>query len=84
MRFMISARMPTEKANANIKDGSFAQTIQSIMEELQPEAAYFTDVTVHEAGTSSSTWTTLPNCLPRLSPFLCVGSDDTSPSRDDS
>ena len=44
MRFMISARMPTEKANAAIKDGSFAQNLQSIMEELNPEAAYFTDV----------------------------------------
>ena len=41
---MISARMPTEKANAAIKDGSFAQNLQSIMEELKPEAAYFTDV----------------------------------------
>jgi len=44
MRFMISARVPTEKANAAIKDGSFPQTLQSIMEEVQPEAAYFTDV----------------------------------------
>ena len=44
MRFMISARMPTEKANAAIKDGSFAQNLQSITEELKPEAAYFTDV----------------------------------------
>jgi hypothetical protein len=44
MRFMISARMPTEKVNAAIKDGSFAQNLQSIMEELKPEAAYFTDV----------------------------------------
>jgi hypothetical protein len=44
MRFMISARMPTKNANAANKGGSFAQTIQSIMEELQPEAAYFTDV----------------------------------------
>jgi hypothetical protein len=44
MRFMISARMPTEKANAAIRGGSFPQTLQSIMDELQPEAAYFTDV----------------------------------------
>ena len=44
MRFMISARVPTEKVNAAIKDGSFPQTLQSIMEEVQPEAAYFTDV----------------------------------------
>ena len=44
MRFMISARIPTEKTNALIKEGRFPQTFQSIMEDLQPEAAYFTDV----------------------------------------
>jgi hypothetical protein len=42
MRFMTSFGMPTEKANAAIKDGTFPQTVQSLMEELQPEAAYFT------------------------------------------
>jgi hypothetical protein len=44
MRFIISVHIPTEKANALIKEGRFPQTIQSIMEELQPEAAYFTDM----------------------------------------
>lgn len=44
MRFMISFGMPTETANAAIKEGNFPQTVQSIMEEIQPEAAYFTDV----------------------------------------
>ncbi len=44
MRFMLSFRMPTETANAIIKEGTFPETMQSIMEELKPEAAYFTDV----------------------------------------
>jgi hypothetical protein len=44
MRFMISFRISTEKANAIIKDGSFPQTVQSIMDELQPEALYFSVV----------------------------------------
>ena len=44
MRFMLSFRVPTDKANAAIKEGIFSQTLQSIMEELNPEAAYFTDV----------------------------------------
>ena len=43
MRFLISCRFPTEEANAAIKSGNFPQTIQSILEELKPEAAYFTD-----------------------------------------
>src|SRR5215208_5757638 len=44
MRFMLSFQMPTHTANALIKEGSFPQTMQSIMEDLKPEAAYFTDV----------------------------------------
>ena len=44
MRFMIRARVPNEKLNALLKEGRFPQTFQSIIEELQPEAAYFTDV----------------------------------------
>jgi hypothetical protein len=44
MRFLISCRFPTETANASIKDGSFRQNLQSILEELKPEAAYFTDM----------------------------------------
>jgi hypothetical protein len=44
MRFMLSFQMPTERANALIKEGSLAQTMQSIMEDIKPEAAYFTNV----------------------------------------
>ena len=44
MRFMLSFRVPTDKGNAAIKEGAFSRTLQSIMEELNPEAAYFTDV----------------------------------------
>ena len=44
MRFMLSFRVPTDKTNAAIKEGTFSQTLQSIMEELKPEAAYFTDI----------------------------------------
>jgi hypothetical protein len=44
MRFMITFRMPTDTANAVIKEGRLPETVQSIMEELQPEAAYFTVV----------------------------------------
>ncbi len=41
---MLSFRMPLDKTNALIKEGKFAQIQQSIMEELKPEAAYFTDI----------------------------------------
>ncbi len=43
MRFMLKAVMDTEKANAAAKAGSLGKTIQGIVAELKPEAAYFTD-----------------------------------------
>jgi hypothetical protein len=44
MRFMLSFRIPPEEGNAAMKDGSFMPAFQSVMEELQPEAAYFADI----------------------------------------
>ena len=44
MRFMITCRIPVEKGNELVKNGTLGPTIQSIMEDLQPEAAYFVDV----------------------------------------
>jgi hypothetical protein len=43
MRFMLKAVLDTEKANAVAKAGSLGKTIQGIVSELKPEAAYFTD-----------------------------------------
>jgi hypothetical protein len=40
-RFMITCRIPVEKANELAKTGRLDATIHSIMEELNPEAAYF-------------------------------------------
>jgi hypothetical protein len=50
MRFMVSCRIPTEKGNQLIRDGKLGETIQSIMEDLKPEAAYFTDVDGDRGG----------------------------------
>ncbi len=44
MRFMITCRIPVEKGNELAKNGILGETIQSIMEELKPEAAYFSDI----------------------------------------
>lgn len=44
MRFMLEVTIPTETGNATIRDGSLPTTVQAIMEELKPEAAYFTAV----------------------------------------
>jgi hypothetical protein len=50
MRFMITCRIPVEKENELAKAGSLHSTIQSIMEELKPEAAYFSDIEGARSG----------------------------------
>ncbi|CAN7290688.1 hypothetical protein [Pararhizobium sp. LjRoot238] len=40
---MLKVSLPVEKANAAIKDGSLVTKIQSILADLKPEAAYFTE-----------------------------------------
>jgi hypothetical protein len=41
MRVMLKVRMESESANAAIKSGALPRLIQSTIEELKPEAAYF-------------------------------------------
>ena len=43
MRMMLKVSLPVDKANAAIKDGSLVPKIQSILADLKPEAAYFTE-----------------------------------------
>ena len=41
MRILLKAEMPTENGNASIKDGTLQKKMQSIIEDQQPEAIYF-------------------------------------------
>ena len=41
MRFLVKAQMDVEAANALARQGQLGSTIQSILEDLKPEAAYF-------------------------------------------
>jgi hypothetical protein len=43
MRFMLKVGIPVEDGNAAAKAGKLGSTIQSILEDLKPEAVYFTD-----------------------------------------
>ena len=43
MRFMLKAVLDTERSNSAAKSGALGKTIQTIVTELKPEAAYFTD-----------------------------------------
>jgi hypothetical protein len=44
MRYLLKVRIPVERGNAAAKAGTLGPTIQSILAEMKPEAAYFTDV----------------------------------------
>jgi hypothetical protein len=43
MRVMLKVNMQTEAANALAREGRLGSTIQSILADLKPEAAYFTE-----------------------------------------
>jgi hypothetical protein len=43
MRCLLKVSIPTEIGNERIVDGSLAKTIESILNDLSPEAAYFAE-----------------------------------------
>ena len=43
MRFLLKVSIPTESGNARVLDGSLGTTIESILTDLKPEAAYFAE-----------------------------------------
>ncbi len=44
MRILVTFSMNPEKGDQLIKEGRIGETMGSILDDLQPEAAYFTDV----------------------------------------
>jgi hypothetical protein len=44
MRFLVKATIPNSTGNARMLDGTFASRLQSALEDIKPEAAYFTAV----------------------------------------
>ena len=43
MRCMLKVSIPTEIGNERVIDGSFGRTIESILNDIKPEAAYFAE-----------------------------------------
>jgi hypothetical protein len=50
MRFLVKVNIPVESGNAAAKAGKLGSTIQSILADLKPEAAYFTDTNGQRTG----------------------------------
>jgi hypothetical protein len=51
MRMLVDIQLPVEPFNARVKDGTAGRIIQSILAELRPEAAYFTERDGKRGGT---------------------------------
>ncbi|MGH8709994.1 MAG: panthothenate synthetase [Burkholderiales bacterium] len=43
MRMLVQVKIPHEKFNAAVRDGSAGKKIKRILEETKPEAVYFTE-----------------------------------------
>jgi hypothetical protein len=43
MRILLSATLPHEEFNAAVRDGSAPAKLKEILDDLKPEAVYFTD-----------------------------------------
>jgi len=50
MRMMLKVNMSTDKANELARKGQLGSTIQSILGEIKPEAAYFMDENGERTG----------------------------------
>ena len=44
MRMLMQVTIPVEQGNKALRDGSLPKIVQSALQELEPEAAYFTTV----------------------------------------
>ena len=50
MRFLLKVNIPVDAGNAAAKAGKLGTTIQSILADIKPEAAYFTDESGQRTG----------------------------------
>src|SRR5438094_269408 len=50
MRCLLKVSIPVETGNAAISDGTLPRTIESILAEVKPEAAYFADENGNRTG----------------------------------
>jgi hypothetical protein len=82
MRFMSTCRIPVEKGNELVRNGALGPTVQSIMEDLKPEAAYFVDVDGARGAHIVVDMQEASQIPLGRTPHARVGGGDRGPSRD--
>jgi hypothetical protein len=50
MRMLLHARLPHEPFNTAVKDGTIGKKMKRILDELKPEAVYFTEYQGHRGA----------------------------------
>jgi hypothetical protein len=50
MRMLMNVKLPTEKFNTAVRDGSVGSKLKRILDELKPEAVYFTEQQGHRGA----------------------------------
>lgn len=50
MRTLLKVTIPVDRGNSAIENGTLAKTIESILNDLKPEAAYFTTIEGKRSG----------------------------------
>ena len=70
MRVMVKFTFPTQETNAIVSDGSIGQTMQTIIGNLQPEAAYFCHVEGKRGGYLVANLEDGSELVTKLEPFF--------------
>lgn len=74
MRMMLRWTVPVEKGNEMVHDGSMGTLVESLMEKLHPEAAYFLAEGGERAGMVFFDMKE-PADIPRIAEMLFQGAD---------
>lgn len=74
MRMMLRWTVPVDKGNEMINDGSMSTVVESLMEKVQPEAAYFMTDGGERAGMVFFDMKE-PADIPRIAEILFLGAD---------
>lgn len=70
MRVMVKFTIPTQESNPLVEDGSIAQTMQTMIGNLQPEAAYFCHVEGKRGGYLVANFEEASELVTKIEPFF--------------
>jgi hypothetical protein len=76
MRMLINVKIPHKEFNVYVKDGSIGTKIKQILDEIKPEAVYFTEYSGHR-GLLMIADVAEPSSVPKISEpwFLLFNAD---------